>query len=1341
MKKTLSVLLSIVMIISAVNLSPFSALIAFGEEDSDFEGSFMTGNTSYSYSASTKHLVIEGLASDSFIPDFDDSSNKSPLYDCQAETVEISSITSVGNYAFAQCTQLGSITIPAGTTSIGNNAFEGCSALVTITIPDSIANIGSSAFRNCSALTEFMIPDSAPIDTIKYQTFKGCTSLSEVTIYTSGITAIEDEAFSACSNLPSILFGDSLESIGIGAFQSCTSLSGIYLPESFNSLGAGAFYGCTSLGYFGIAENAPISEIPQQAFEGCSSLVTVSLNNNMLEIGDGAFYSCINLSDVSLGSELQNIRSSAFQNCSAIQALTLPDTLFGIEAAAFEGCTSLLEFEAPEALTIIPEEAFSGCSSLNRVVLHEGISEIGSGAFSDCTALTSISLYDGITLYSNVFSGCTALEKVYMGKSAMIMTEAFVGFDGDIYYKGNAEEWTFCIGDGGEPEDDRNIGIDSPRENSRIHFDYLEPSGSYGANVSDVFDEGTGTLTFTGSGEARSPHEEYRFRGNHAIREVVFGDGITEAEEEMFENCANLSSITIPSGFTYLPGSFLCGCYSLTSIDLPDSIESIGYSSLNGTGIESFDFPASVTAIEEGAFSGCFDLTEITIPAAIDSIPDSAFMGSGLVKIEIPDTVEVIGNSAFSGCYDLESVDLGNGVETIGNNAFYNCVNLREVHIPASVSEIGTTAFGYAENTVITEYFPELEQDFEVIYWIYRCKDFKIYANCNATDAVDAYLAACRDYEAGMGYPDMPHFFIRELVHDWEMPTCTDDGICNYCKQTVPCEGHKPVTDPAREATYTEEGLTEGSHCSVCGEILVAQNTIPRLQFVDSSDNVDASYHEVSGTLTLTGEGEIPNSGEGAVFEGNADIKKVVIGEGITSIGENIFKNCSNLNTVVLPDSLNEINSGAFEGCSSLKTIDVPENVQKIEEKAFSSTGLTNITIPGSVEQLGDSAFEGCVGLKTVNLVDGIDMIDDCVFVNCPQLTSVYIPEAVSNIGALSFGYVSTDYLTPEQLKSVQNLGYDMNDGTMAKLKNFIFYTDCSEDITAVESYIINSKFLEEELGIEGSPDISILLLHNNLTEKSRVAATCGKDGRITYTCGCGKKIKETVIPATGKHTFDTGIVAREASCNAPGFKTFTCKTCGATKTQTIARLKHNYTANVIAPTCTQKGYTVHTCTKCHASYNDAFKNAKGHSWDGGEITKAPTYKAKGEKTFVCKTCGASRKEPVPVLKKNENPIAVKAKSAYNISLKKLQKKDIRVSFDKLAEVKNSEGKLSYKITKVSDKKAKSQIKINKNTGEITLNKKLRKGSYKVTVTVTAAGTDEFKSKTKKVIIKITVKE
>ena len=133
----------------------------------------------------------------------------------------IYSVTSIGEYAFYNCSGLTSVAIPNSVTSIGDRAFWGCSGLTSVTIPNSVTSIGDFAFYYCSGLTSVTIPNS--------------------------VTSIGEWAFYYCSGLTSVTIPNSVTSIGNYAFYKCTGLTSVTIPNSVTSIGDRAFLGCSGL--------------------------------------------------------------------------------------------------------------------------------------------------------------------------------------------------------------------------------------------------------------------------------------------------------------------------------------------------------------------------------------------------------------------------------------------------------------------------------------------------------------------------------------------------------------------------------------------------------------------------------------------------------------------------------------------------------------------------------------------------------------------------------------------------------------------------------------------------------------------------------------------------------------------------------------------------------------------------------------------------------------------------------------------------------------------------------------------------------------------------------------
>ena len=180
------------------------------------------------------------------------------------------SVTSIGEYAFYDCTSLTSVTIPDSVTIIGDFAFFYCTSLTSVTIPDSVTSIGYKAFCSCESLTSVTIPDSVTF--IANEAFADCKSLTSVMI-PNGVTSIHDDAFSRCTSLTSVTIPDSVTSIGDGAFFYCTSLTSVTIPNSVTIIG-------------------------DSAFSHCKSLTSVAIPDSVTIIGGGAFSDCDNLTDV-----------------------------------------------------------------------------------------------------------------------------------------------------------------------------------------------------------------------------------------------------------------------------------------------------------------------------------------------------------------------------------------------------------------------------------------------------------------------------------------------------------------------------------------------------------------------------------------------------------------------------------------------------------------------------------------------------------------------------------------------------------------------------------------------------------------------------------------------------------------------------------------------------------------------------------------------------------------------------------------------------------------------------------------------------------------------------------
>ena len=205
---------------------------------------------------------------------------------------------------------------------------------------------------------------------------------------------ISDNAFTGCTALTSVDFGDGVDVIGPSAFRGCTALTEL-------------------------CRGGALELIYDYAFAGCTALQTLTLPETVLHIDAHAFEGCTALTDVTFapvsGREprLYDIYAYVFAGCTSLRTLTLPETVGFIGSYAFSGCDALKTLPFDQ-FSLLDDYAFANCSGVTNAVLSPSLQELPDGLFDGCTGLQRVTIQDRVTdIGTGVFSGCTALTDVY----------------------------------------------------------------------------------------------------------------------------------------------------------------------------------------------------------------------------------------------------------------------------------------------------------------------------------------------------------------------------------------------------------------------------------------------------------------------------------------------------------------------------------------------------------------------------------------------------------------------------------------------------------------------------------------------------------------------------------------------------------------------------------------------------------------------------------------------------------------------------------------------------------------------------------------------------------------
>ena len=468
-----------------------------------------------------------------------------------------------------------------------------------------------------------------------------------------------------------------------------SSAVNVYIPEYilYNDYS----YMVTEIGSYAFAQDGYINEYGDNY-----NLSTVSIPNSVKNIDVGAFYLCRYLKSVNLPSDIKTINEYTFGFCNSLTNITIPDSVQSIGDMAFEDCCSLSDIVIPDNVISIGRYSFNSCYNLSKISIPDSTFIIGEYSFYNCKNIQMVEIgYNVKKIGFLAFGSCEKLTNIMVDSK----NKYYSSDDGILFNKNQSEI------------------IQYPCANERKNYNIPN-------SVTTI--------------------------GHHA-----------------FSDCSNLLNIFFPNSVESIENYAFSNCDQITSVFISRSIRNIG----------------------EGIFYNCEKLTTVVLPKNISEIGYRTFYNcKSLKNITLTENITTIGVEAFYGCSCLEYLIIPTSMTTINSDSFFNCTSLTDVYYTGSADDWAKIRID-DENGKLT--------------------NANIHYNYVLTHT---------------------HSYIEEIT---KQPTCTEEGKKTFtcdCGDTyteiIPAKGHTEVIDKAVPATCTTDGKTEGSHCSVCGEVIKAQTVI-----------------------------------------------------------------------------------------------------------------------------------------------------------------------------------------------------------------------------------------------------------------------------------------------------------------------------------------------------------------------------------------------------------------------------------------------------------------------------------------------------------------------------------